>query len=134
MEVLKVVAEGFTTSFRYPHFMHGTQPTFEMPPPATIYGHICSAVGVPVDPADVQFAIHFTFQARFEDLEYTHLLRPASGSLPAGSAPKAMEGSVNLFTRHILFLPRLVLYVNRPEWEEHFRRPRYPVLQGRSQD
>ena len=44
LELVKVVAEGLITSFRYPHFMWQKQPTFEMPPPATIYGHICSAV------------------------------------------------------------------------------------------
>lgn len=58
MQVLKVVVEGLTTSFRYPHFVQGVQPTFEMPPPATIYGHICSALGEWVDPKGVTFAYH----------------------------------------------------------------------------
>ena len=45
LSVLKVVVEGAVTSFRYPHLTQGFQPTFEMPPPSTIYGHICSAAG-----------------------------------------------------------------------------------------
>jgi len=45
MRVLKVVAEGPITSFRYPHFMQQIHPSFQMPPPATIYGHISSALG-----------------------------------------------------------------------------------------
>lgn len=134
MEVLKVVAEGLTTSFRYPHFMQGVQPTFEMPPPATIYGHICSALGEWFDPAGVEFALHFSFQARFEDMEHTHMVQPATGKLPGMSVPKTLEGNVNPFQRGILFRPRLVLYVNRPEWEQRFRSPHYAVALGRSQD
>jgi len=134
MKVLKVVAEGLTTSFRYPHFMQGVQPTFEMPPPATIYGHICSVLGEWFDPMGVQFAIHFSFRAHAEDLEHTHVLSPTTGKLPETDLPKTLEGAVNPFRRSILFWPRLVLYVNRPDWIEHFRSPRYPVALGRSQD
>lgn len=134
MEVLKVVAEGITTSFRYPHFMQGIQPTFEMPPPATIYGHICSALGTWFDPTGVQFAIHFTYQAQFEDLEQTYMLSAASGRLPESDEPQVMGGIGNPFKRGILFLPRLVLYVNRPAWLNAFRSPRYAVALGRSQD
>ena len=50
MRVLKVTLEGITTSFRYPHFMVNVQPSYRMPPPATIYGHICSALGEWVSP------------------------------------------------------------------------------------
>lgn len=50
MQVLKIVLEGVTTSFRYPHFMLGVQPSFPPPPPATIYGHVCSALGEWVAP------------------------------------------------------------------------------------
>lgn len=134
MKVLKVVADGLTTSFRYPHFMQGVQPTFEMPPPATIYGHICSALGEWFDPAGVEFAIHFSFAARFEDVEHTHILVPASGKLPETDVPAALVGAVNPFRRGLLFRPHLVLYLNRPDWLEYFRSPRYPVALGRSQD
>lgn len=134
MRALKVVAEGITTSFRYPHFMMGVQPTYEMPPPATLYGHVSSALGKWFNPEGVQFALHFTFAARFEDMEHIHLVGPASGKLPRTGYPKAMEGQVNPFRRSILFRPRLTLYLNRPEWAEAFRHPRYTVALGRSQD
>lgn len=134
MRVLKVTAEGLTTSFRYPHFMHGVQPTYEMPPPATIYGHICSALGDWISPEGVQFAYHFTYQARFDDVEHVHLVAVASGVLRDTRIPKVMEGAVNPFKRQLLFGPRLVLYLNHPEWEAAFRSPRYPVALGRSQD
>jgi len=137
MRVLKVVAEGLTTSFRYPHFTQGVHPTYEMPPPATIYGHICSALGEWVDPEGLEFAYHFTCLAAFSDVEHVHVVGPPDGvksTLPGSSTPCAIEGKVNPFKRALLFRPRLVLYINRPEWESAFRSPRYPVVLGRSQD
>jgi len=134
MRVLKVTAEGPVTSFRYPHFMQGVQPTYEMPPPATVYGHVCSALGEWVRPDGVEFAYHFTYQAKFADVEHVHMVAAATGYLPGSRLPKVLEGAVNPFKRELLFNPRLVLYLNRPEWEASFRSPRYPVALGRSQD
>jgi len=134
MRVLKVVAEGLTTSFRYPHFMQQIHPTFQMPPPATIFGHICSAMGEWVDPGGLQFAYHFTYQSAVRDIEHIIVLSPASGKLPETSYPKVIEGNVTPFEREILFKPRLILYLNRPEWAPNFRSPRYAVVLGRSQD
>lgn len=134
MRVLKVVAEGLTTSFRYPHFMQQIHPSFQMPPPATIYGHICSAMGEWVDPAGLEFAYHFTYQDTMRDIEHTIMLSPSRGKLPGTSYPKVLEGNVNPFDREIIFQPRLVLYINRPEWEANFRSPHYAVVLGRSQD
>lgn len=135
MRVLKIVAEGLTTSFRYPHFVMQVQPTFLVPPPATIYGHIASALGDWFDPAGVRFAYHFTYRTRVRDLEHTILLSPGSGKLASfPSEPEAMRGAVNPFERELLFLPRLTLYLNRPEWIDAFRSPRYAVALGRSQD
>lgn len=134
MRVLKVVAEGITTSFRYPHFMQGIHPSFEMPPPATIYGHVCSALGEWVEPEGVQFAYHFTHEGQCDDVEHIHVLAPSSGKLPGTQFPKVLEGAVNPFKRKLFFKPRLVLYLNKPEWEPYFRSPRYTVVLGRSQD
>jgi CRISPR-associated protein Cas5t len=136
MHVLKVVAEGLTTSFRYPHFMQQIHPSFQMPPPATIYGHICSALGEWFDPTGVQFAYHFTHQGqgRNVDVEHIIVLSPSGGNLPGTEIPKVLQGNVNPFERELLFQPRLTLYVNRPEWEPAFRSPRYAVVLGRSQD
>jgi CRISPR-associated protein Cas5t len=136
MRVLKVVAEGLTTSFRYPHFMQQIHPSFQMPPPATIYGHICSALGEWFDPTGVQFAYHFTHQGqgRNVDVEHIIVLSPSGGNLPGTKIPKVLQGNVNPFERELLFRPRLTLYVNRPEWEPAFRSPRYAVVLGRSQD
>lgn len=134
--VLKVVAEGLTTSFRYPHFMHGIQPTYPMPPLATLYGHIASTLGYWFDPAGVEVGFLFSYHSKFTDMEHVHLVSAAGprAKMPNSNLPKATEGSINPFNREQLYRPRLVLYLNRPEWEAHFRSPRYPVILGRSQD
>lgn len=134
MRVLKVVVEGITTSFRYPHFMQQIHPSFRMPPPATIYGHICSALGEWVDPADVRFAYHFTHEGETTDMEHIIVLSASTGVLKGTTIPKVLEGNVNPFERDLLFKPRLTLYINKPEWEPAFRSPRYAVVLGRSQD
>lgn len=134
MQVLKVVAEGAITSFRRPHFMHGIQPTFRMPPPATIYGHICSALGELVPPEGLLFAYHFTARTAFSDVEHTIILAEAGGKLEGTNYPKVLQGGVQPFKRELLFQPRLTLYINRPAWIDAFRSPRYAVVLGRSQD
>ena len=136
MQVLRVVAEGLTTSFRYPHFMQQIHPTYEMPPPSTIYGHIASALGEWFDPTDVEFAYRFTFTAKATDVEHIILLSPKGGRsrLPGTRIPNVLEGNVNPFERELLFQPKLTLYINRPDWEDAFRSPRYAVVLGRSQD
>lgn len=134
MQVLKVVAEGLTTSFRYPHFIQAVHPSFPMPPPATIYGHIASTLGAWFDPAGVEFAYHFTYAARQRDIEHTIMVSPSTGKLKGTTIPKVLEGNVNPFYREIFFLPRLTLYINKVEWVSAFRSPRYAVALGRSQD
>lgn len=134
MDVLKITLEGATTSFRHPLFMLGAQVSFDMPPPATIYGHICSAMGEWVDPAGLAFAYRFTYAAKLRDMEHIHVLAPARGKLPGTDWPKVLEGNINPFQREILFQPRLTLYLNRPAWTPMFRSPRYAVALGRSQD
>jgi CRISPR-associated protein Cas5t len=134
MRVLKVVAEGLMTSFRYPQFMQQIHPTYPMPPPATIYGHIASALGEWFNPAGVQFAYRFTYADRVTDMEHIIVLSASTGNLKGTKIPKVLEGNVNPFEREMFFQPRLTLYINRPEWENAFRSPRYAVALGRSQD
>lgn len=120
LPVVKVVLGGSVTSFRYPHFVQGVQPTYEMPPPSTIYGLICAATGR-FEPRDVfEFGVHFTYEARFRDLEHVHL-----------DIPYRMA---NPFQRELLFNPRLTLYLAPAYYADAFRQPYFPLALGRSQD
>jgi CRISPR-associated protein Cas5t len=120
MQALKVVAEGLVTSFRYPYFVQGVHPTFEMPPPATIYGHICSTVGDYIPPNSTRFAYHFEYEARFQD--YEHLLYFPD------------ENPLKPAIRELLFRPRLTLYLTNTDLLSAFLRPHYAVTLGRGQD
>lgn len=120
LPVIKIEMAGTVTSFRYPHFTQGFQPSLEMPPPSTIYGHICSAVGDYVAPDSVRFGYHFAHAGKFVDYkEHLHFRDPIQ-PFP--------------FDRELLFEPRLTLYMTRLDLFEAFRHPRYAVALGRSQD
>lgn len=122
LDVLKVVASGPVTSFRYPHFAQGTQPSYDMPPPATLYGHVASALGFLPDMDSFRIGVYFTHAGRFIDYEHVHLFGSKGG-------PK-----LSPFRRELLFRPRLTLYIDRPDWYPALRKPRYVVTLGRSQD
>ena len=134
MDVLKIIAEGVTASFRYPHFALTVQPSYTMPPPTTIYGMLCAAVGEWIAPQGIQFAYHFTFAGQADDLEYIHAVSASSGKLKGTAFPKVLEGTIQPFQRRILFKPRLTLYLNRPDLLPAFKSPYYATTLGRSQD
>lgn len=144
MQALRIELEGEVASFRYPHFMWGVQPTFEMPPPATIYGHICSAVGSWIDPISVRFAYHFTHSGKFSDLEHIHaggMVEPITSQARKRLAQQGIsdvtmygESTVTPFIRELLFRPRLTLYLDRLDLAPAFSCPKYAVVLGRSQD
>lgn len=120
LRVLKVVIAGTVTSFRYPHFVQGVQPTYEMPPPSTIYGLICAVTGNFEPPEIFEFGVHFTYEAKFHDLEHIHL-----------DVPYRMA---NPFQRELLYNPVLTLYLTPERYRDAFERPYYPLALGRSQD
>jgi len=120
LRVLKVVIAGTVTSFRYPHFVQGVQPTYEMPPPSTIYGLICAVTGNFEPPQAFEFGVHFTYEAKFYDLEDIHL-----------DVPYRMA---NPFQRELLYNPVLTLYLAPEHYQGAFEHPYYPLALGRSQD
>jgi CRISPR-associated protein Cas5t len=122
MDVLRITCEGMVTSFRYPYFNHGVQPTYEMPPLATLYGHVCSALGDWFAPDECAIGFDFTHQGKFVDYEHTHLFG------------RKGEAKLSPFERELLFQPRLTFYLTRTDWLGAFLSPRYVVTLGRSQD
>jgi CRISPR-associated protein Cas5t len=120
ISVVRVEIGGTVTSFRYPHFVQGVQPTYEMPPPSTIYGLICAVTGQFEPPEQFEFGVHFTYEGKFRDLEHVHL------SIPYRQA--------NPFQRELLFNPRLTLYLAPEKYGKAFQYPYYPLALGRSQD
>lgn len=120
MRVLKVLMEGAVSSFRYPHFVQQVQISFDMPPPATIYGHVCSAVGDFIAPELTKFAYNFRYERKFFDFEHLHFF--------------GKEAKMAPFNRELLFRPQMTLYLSNVALKEHFLHPRNAVVLGRSQD
>ena len=139
LKVIKVEAEGPITSFRYPHFMVGRQISFPAPPPATIYGHLCSALGdhIPRDEASIAYC--FESCGEGDDLETAHFSSVASGRLDrAWGYVKNIDVQTNVLKRQLLLNARLTLYLHctrkHDAWMRALREPEYPVVLGRSQD
>lgn len=123
MQALRLEFAGTITSFRHPLFPHGQQISYPCPPPSTLYGLVCSALGERVAPSAFQLAFNFTYEDTVDDLEHVYLIGAPSDRV-----------KLSPFTRQLLTQPRLTLYLDRPEWLEAFRSPRYVLSLGRSQD
>jgi CRISPR-associated protein Cas5t len=136
VRVVRVIVEAAVTSFRYPHFLIGRQPTHDMPPPSTIYGHIASALGELPDPASFRFGYDFTSRSRGSDLEHQHIISAGGAKFTAEGKKHttSVQATIQPHARDFLFGARLTLYVTRPEWAVAFRAPAFCVVLGRSQD
>jgi len=156
--VTKVTIEAPVVSFRYPHFLIGRQPSFDVPPPSTIFGHIASALGEwPSSP--IRFAYAFYSRGRAQDLEHQHIISRTSGKLPGHvidplwrmpeprpgkkltkkeQTPRLLEKTteavVQPHQRDFLFDVRLELYLDSLELAAAFKSPVFTVVLGRSQD
>jgi CRISPR-associated protein Cas5t len=122
MKALRVLIKGWTTSFRFPGFISGFQPTLPMPPLSTVYGLISAAKGELVSPKDVSIGYVFTSEGKAVDLEVIYELSPG------------LTAKSNVVKREFLINPELYLYINDLSYERYFKRPCYPLLLGRSSD
>lgn len=136
--MLKVTVKGVTASFRHPDFRIGTLLTYEMPPPATIYGFLSAISGELVQTDGLLFAYQFTYGSKNQDYEhYQNLFAVETNTkfnYKGQRYQKVMEQKVVPLNREFLAFPELVLYVNKPEWAERFLSPTYAITLGRSQD
>ncbi|MCS7224905.1 MAG: type I-B CRISPR-associated protein Cas5b [Armatimonadetes bacterium] len=127
MEGLRIILTAYTASFRVPGFV-GHQLTLPVPPLSTIYGLLSAATGRWVSPDEVEwFAYRCDYEGKGTDLEAILTVeRPRS-------AESARFVGRNVLHREFLVSPQLILYLPL-EWEGYFRRPRYALLLGRTQD
>ncbi|HVZ59610.1 MAG TPA: type I-B CRISPR-associated protein Cas5b [Terriglobales bacterium] len=144
MKALKLAVAAQTASFRYPRVQVGRQPSFDMPPPATIYGHLAGVIGEWFDPEGLEFAYVFEHAGRADDLETIHPIAKGSGkaTLARRGWPHAVnvQCETNIQRRQFLLKPRLTLYLKSREetklnqFRNAFRNPYFSYILGRSQD
>jgi CRISPR-associated protein Cas5t len=127
LDGIRVVLTAYTASFRVPPFV-GHQLTLPVPPLSTVYGLLAAARGEWVSPDDVAwFAYRLEYEGRAFDLEaIVQVERKKPEETPQFS-------DRNVLSREFLVWPRLTLYLPA-EWAEPFRRPRFHLLLGRTQD
>lgn len=121
MNVIRIHIRGWTASFRYPNFVSGFQPTLAVPPLSTIYGLLSAAKGELVTPTDTTVGFIFKSSGKAVDLETIYELQDT-----------ALQAKSNVVRREILFEPELFLYLSDLNFAEYFKRPRHPLLLGRS--
>ena len=117
----RILIEGWVTSFRYPAFISGFQPSLPVPPLSTIYGLISAAKGELVTPEDLSVGYVFTNRGKAVDLETIYEL-------------SGLKGKSNVIKREFLVDPKIYLYIDDPNYMKYFRNPHYPLLLGRSTD
>jgi CRISPR-associated protein Cas5t len=110
--------------------MMGHQITSPVPPPSTVYGLLAAAAGREVPPDETWIGYRLEYDAIAEDLEKI-IVFGEKGPIWDSQlfAPKT-----NVLRRQFLFNPRLTLYMTPGDAATALRRPRFPLLLGRSQD
>ncbi len=117
---IKIVS--WTSSFRYPIFMYGYQPTLPVPPYSTIYGLISAACGKIITPLDVK--IKFVFKSEAEGVDLETIYEWTKGKISKS----------NVIKRGFLYNSTLYIYLQDKKITDCFKKPHYPLLLGRSSD
>lgn len=117
--MIRVKLRAWTASFRFPTFQSGYQPTLPVPPPSTIQGVLSAAKGEPVYLTEIPYVGYvFRSEGLGVDLEKIYALGKVE---------------TDIMRREFHYGAELYLYLS-DEWEEHFKRPKYQLLLGRSSD
>ena len=103
--------------------MIGVQPSLPVPPLSTIYGLLSAIAGFPITPYEVSIAYIFESETNFFDLELIYEIE------------KLTKTKSNIIKRENLFNCNLFLYLNFLNIDPlDFKKPKYPLLLGRSTD
>lgn len=144
LTALRIKSSSPTASFRYPRVQIGRLPTFDMPPPATIYGQLASVMGEWFEPKDLRFSYVFEHSGKGVDLEVAQPIERGSGKATLAKRgwphPVNVQFTPNIQKREFLLQPRLTLYLVSAnlkvldDFRAAFAAPYFSYLMGRSQD
>lgn len=127
ISAIRILLTAYTASFRVPGFV-AHQLTLPVPPLSTIYGLLSAAAGRWILPNEVEWlGYRCEYEGKAVDLEAIITVERAKPTEAARFVGR------NVLQREFLVMPCLTLYLP-PEWEAVFRKPRYPLLLGRTQD
>lgn len=128
MKVYSADIRTFTSSFRYPMLISGTQLTLEVPPLSTILGLINAACGKYLLHVNSTIGYYFEYEDKAVDIETIYMAEVnKKGNLLATRRS-------NIIKREFLFETFLRIYSPDRELIDCFKAPVYPLLLGRSSD
>ena len=114
----------WTTSFRYPNLISGTQPTLPVPPLSTLNGLLSAAMGYPYAVSTGEkFGFFFTYEAKGTDLETIYQM-----------GQKLSGIKKNVLKREFLIDGSLFLYTSNEKISQAFSAPYFQLVLGRSGD
>jgi CRISPR-associated protein Cas5t len=128
MKLYRIKISSWTSSFRYPNVISGTQPTLHVPPLSTVLGLISACSGKYLEFQNFELGYYFDYEAKCIDLETIYQI-----SLSAKNTPSNQVKS-NVIKREFLFNCRLFLYISDVNVLNFLRSPQYQILLGRSND
>jgi CRISPR-associated protein Cas5t len=128
MKVYSVDITTWTSSFRYPMLISGTQLTLEVPPLSTILGLINAACGKYINHANSLIGYYFEYEGKAVDIETIYMAEVnKKGNLLSTRRS-------NIIKREFLFETFLRIYSPDRDMIDCFQAPVYPLLLGRSSD
>lgn len=128
MEVYSADITTFTSSFRYPMLISGTQLTLEVPPLSTVLGLLNAAAGRYLHYHNVLIGYYFEFSGKAVDIETIYM---AEVNKKGGLLSTTRS---NVVKREVLFDTFLRIYSTEKKVIDFLEAPFYPLLLGRSSD
>lgn len=128
IRALHVRLEGFTSSFRHPLTISGTQVSTPMPSYSNLLGTISACAGHIVKPE--QTRIGFEFRCQSHDLELERTVRWKVEKERLKPHPKGQ----GISKRQVYWYPKLDLYLTNLGLKSTFENPAATPCFGRSQD
>lgn len=128
MKAYRIKISSWTSSFRYPNIISGFQPTLEAPPVSTILGLMNACSGKYLTHHSLMLGYYFTYRAKSVDLETIYQIEADSKGIPKNQVKS------NIIRREFLYDCQLYIYLTDKQIVEHFRKPHYQLILGRSND
>lgn len=126
--LLEVQFEGWTATPRMPFILSGNAVCMATPTYSLLLGLIGCCLGRPVEPEEVRFGFYYKFDDTAEDVETRQRL------VNDGKKIKAHAKGTDAHKREFHVNPQLTIWLDRLDWEDHFRYPVGAPALGRSQD
>lgn len=134
MDMLQIEMQGWSATPRMPFIISGSQKggaiCLPVPSYSILLGLIGCCLGRLVDFEEVRIGFVYTFGEITKDLEKRNRLKFDSKS---GRLMQHPDGQ-DVHLREFHTLPRLTLWLNRPDWRMFFENPVGTPVLGRSQD